>query len=508
MAVKIRGDGKSLIFFFLSLTALFFFGTLIYQIYHEDFHLSSDKELILDLKKYDDNNITSIKERLWHRIHRQPFNLVSLVIFGCAIIHSFLTHYFTILSKRVRDKNIRLRRNPIDSFSVEILRFLGEVEVVFGIWVIPLFLTMAYVYSWGRAIHFINGIDYLEVMFVVVIMIITASSPILSLAEKWLKFVAKIGKGSVKAWWWTILILGPLSGSFITEPGAMTISAFLLGKQFYELKPPPKMAYATLGLLFTNVSVGGMFTNFAAPPVLMISKSWGWGTEYMVRNFGWKAVIGIILANLVYYLFFRLEFEKLEEKKQNRHKGIEKIDKNKKIPTWISMVHLAFLAWMVVNSQYVAIFVGSLLLFLGFYQATLPYQKRLELKPAILVGFFLAGLVIHGTLQAWWISPLLENVSTTSLLLLSTFLTSFTDNTEITFLASLIPSLSEEAKYAIVTGAMTGGGLTVIANAPNPVGETILGKYFHQGISAVGLLFGAIIPAIIMKLTFWFLRSI
>ena len=34
-----------------------------------------------------------------------------------------------------------------------------------------------------------------------------------------------------------ILVVGPLFGSFITEPGAMTIFALLLGRQFYDLLP-------------------------------------------------------------------------------------------------------------------------------------------------------------------------------------------------------------------------------------------------------------------------------
>ena len=169
-------------------------------------------------------------------------------------------------------------------------------------------------------------------------------------------------------------------------------------------------------------------------------------------------------------------------------------------------MHVSFLAWTIVTSHFPVVFIGAFLLYLGFHQATRPYQNRLELKSPILVGFFLAGLVVHGTLQAWWIAPLLSDMGEGALLVMAGFLTSFNDNAEITFLASLIPTFDDTLKYAVVAGAVTGGGLTVIANAPNPAGESILGKYFENGISAVSLLLGALIPTLTIGTCFWLLR--
>ncbi|MGA8165309.1 MAG: putative Na+/H+ antiporter [Waddliaceae bacterium] len=470
-------------------------------------HLPADQSLILSLDGYHDDNITSIKEKLIHRIQVQPFNLIATALFACAIIHTFFAHYFTGLSEKMRQRNIRLKKEPYDSFAVEVLRFLGEVEVVFGIWVIPLFIAMAFSYNWNTSVQYINGLNYLEPTFVVVIMTLASTGPIIKLAEDCVRWVARLGGESASVWWWVIMTIGPLSGSLITEPGAMTISAFLLSKQFYELRPSPKLSYATLGLLFTNISVGGVFTSFAAPPVLLVSKAWNWDTSYMMTNFGWKAVVGILLANAVYYVLFRSEFKVLEKRKQAQRKEEKQTGKEKKIPFWISLVHVIFLVWTVAHNHYPAIFVGAFLLFLGFYEATLPYQKVIRLRPPVLVGFFLAGLVAHGTLQGWWIAPLLENLDEKLLFIFSTILTSFNDNAEITFLATLIPTFDEAMKYAVVAGAVTGGGLTVIANAPNPSGQTILKKYFHQGISAISLLAAALFPTIIMGLCFYLLRT-
>jgi hypothetical protein len=465
------------------------------------------KTLTLGLESYTEDPNATLLEILSSRIESQPFNLVSLALFFFAIVHTFLAHHFTVLAKIWRDWNIQNNRHPVDSFAVETLRFLGEVEVIFGVWVIPLFLSIAYYYDWQSAVSYLNGLHFTEPMFVVVIMALTSTKPIIRLAEDLLKFVAKLFGESSASWWWVILTVGPISGSLITEPGAMTISALLLAKHFYRLKPSVSFSYGTLGLLFTNISVGGVFTHFAAPAVIMVSKPWHWGTSYMMTHFGWKAALGILISNFLYYMIFRKEFVKLDEK---RNKLIEKSGKedHDRVPFWISMVHVMFLAWTVVHNYYPVMFIGIFLLFLGFYHATATFQEPLNLKPPILVGFFLAGLIVHGTLQAWWIAPLLTRVSSDNLFLLSGILTSFNDNAEITFLATLIPTFDEAMKYAIVAGAVTGGGLTVIANAPNPLGQSVLGKYFDQGISAVQLLLGALAPACIVGLCFYLFKGI
>jgi hypothetical protein len=166
-------------------------------------------------------------------------------------------------------------------------------------------------------------------------------------------------------------------------------------------------------------------------------------------------------------------------------------------PAWITTVNLVFLAFVVLQSHYPPLFIGAFLFFLGFAQATAPYQAGIDLKPPLLVGFFLAGLVIHGTLQGWWIAPVLGRLAEQPLFWSATFLTAFNDNALITYLATLVPNLSEPLKFAVVAGAVTGGGLTVIANAPNPAGQAILGKYFPGGVSPLWLATSALPPTLI-----------
>lgn len=509
MVQRVQECWRSILLFGIYLLLVVGFTKLIYMISVECHNCENVLPLTLSGSGYGDAHFGTIQEQLIHRIRVQPFNLLALIIFICAIIHTFLAPKFHAIAERMYQKNVMQQLPIADTFGVEMMRFMGEVEVIFGLWVVPLLIAMALSYNWVTALDYLSQRDYTEPMFVVVVMALASSRPLVNLAEECLKWVARLGGESVQAWWLCILSIGPLVGSLITEPGAMTIAALLLGKQFYFLQPSRKLAYATLGLLFVNVSVGGVFTSFAAPPVLMVSKVWGWDTAYMFSTFGLKAALGVFVSNALYFFVFRKEFKDLEQKRQALKNEEAQIAATEPlIPVWVTFAHLIFLAWIVVHGHFPAMFIGSFLLFIGFHRATLPYQNRLALKAPILVGFFLAGLVVHGSLQAWWIAPVLSGASEGALMVMSTILTAFNDNAEITFLASLIPSFSGSMKYAVMAGAVTGGGLTVIANAPNPLGQSLLAQFFPEGIRPWNLFLAALAPTLIVGAIFWFLRAV
>jgi hypothetical protein len=250
---------------------------------------------------------------LSQRAAAEPFNLVATGIFLLAILHTFSAARFARLAHDVqRRHDARCRANglpPVPSVLAETLHFLGEVEVVFGLWAIVL---------------------------LVVIMALASTRPIVGFAESALSWVARMGRGAPAAWWATILTIGPLLGSFITEPAAMTICALL-----------------------------------------------------------------------------------------------------------------------------------------------------------------------HGGLQGWWMAPVLGGLSQTPLFLGATFLTAFNDNALITYLATLVPNLDDRLKIAVVEGAVTGGGLTVIANAPNPVGQAFLGRFFDNTIGPLMLMAGALVPTLLAGAAFF-----
>jgi hypothetical protein len=476
----------------------------------------------LPLDSYGPEAGKGVMEILAGRIHAQPFNLVVSLIFLAAIIHTFLTpkfrHWAHVAeekhAEKLKARGEKLPPTDVDhdgqvdevSFMGQILHFFGEVEAVFGLWVVVLMAFFTQAKGWDSVVSYMDTkVNYVESMFVVVIMAIASTRPVLRFAEYCVAALAAIGRGKVAAWWLSILIVGPLLGSFITEPAAMTIAALLLARRFYELKPSSKFAYATMGLLFVNVSVGGTLTNFAAPPVLMVADAWGWTTGFMLGDFGWKAVVGIVAATLIYFLIFRKEFAALQVKADELKAADAGRKPSEPIPAWITLVQLGFLGWTVFVSHHPELFIGGFLFFLGFTQATAHHQSDLDLRPSLLVGFFLAGLVIHGGLQAWWIEPVLKSLNELPLFIGATILTGFNDNAAITYLASLVPGFTDTLKYAVVAGAVTGGGLTVIANAPNPAGQSILQKYFPEGVSPLNLLLGAILPTVCMALAFMLL---
>ena len=471
----------------------------------------------LPLDSYSDaEQGMSLSEVLIHRIEAEPLNLIVSLIFLFAIIHTFLTSKFRSIAHKIAVKH-QLKLDAAAgrptyagdhveevSFGAEFFHFMGEIEVVFGMWLFVLFGAFALDHGVNSSVLYMETVNFTEPMFVVIIMALASTRPIMTFAESCLKVVAKLGKGSPAAWWLTILTIGPLLGSFITEPGAMTISALLLAKQFYHRKPSVKFAYATIGLLFVNISVGGTLTHFAAPPVLMVAGKWNWDLPFMLANFGWKAAIGIVITNILYFVIFRSEFGKLQQDstKQDKEKVVDWQNREEPIPVWITCMHIVFMIWTVLNAHHPAFFIGGFLFYIGFAQATAHHQNRLELKSPLLVGFFLAGLVIHGGLQAWWIAPILGSLGSVTLMVTATVLTAFNDNAAITYLSTLVPGFTDTLKYAVVAGAVTGGGLTVIANAPNPAGQSILNKFFENGVSPMGLAAGAMIPTIIMGLAF------
>jgi hypothetical protein len=446
------------------------------------------------------------------RVEADPFNAVATAIFFLAVLHTFFAARFTQAAHRIQHRRdaeaTAAGKASRPSVPAELLHFLGEVEVIFALWGVPLVIAIVLSRGWETAAHYVNDtVNYTEPMFVVVIMALASTRPIVELAEGTLRRLANLGGGTPAAWWITILIAAPLLGSFITEPAAMTIAALLLARQFFDLRPSATLKYATLGLLFVNVSIGGTLTHFAAPPILMVARPWDWDTPFVLGHFGWRATIAIVISTLAYYAAFRRELRHLASRPAVPDvippSGEAAIRAGSlPIPWWVTATYVLFIVWTVANAHYPALFLAGFLFFLGFDRATAAYSTLSDFKTPLLVGFFLAGLVVHGGLQAWWIAPVLSSLAETPLFIGATILTAFNDNALITYLATLVPDLSDGLKQAVVEGAVTGGGLTVIANAPNPAGQALLGRFFDGAVHPLGLMTGAAIPTLVAAAAF------
>jgi hypothetical protein len=407
---------------------------------------------------------------------------IAALIFGLALAHTLAAKSFEKLAERY-PKHAGL------------LHFAGEVEVVFGLWAMVLIVTIALMAGGQNAIAYAESRTYTEPLFVFVVMVVAASRPVLDTVSSLALSLARLAPVRTSlARVWLGLAFVPLIGSLITEPAAMTLAALMLAPQVFRQGIPEWLKYGALGVLFVNVSIGGTLTAFAAPPVLMVAKTWGWDNSYMLSHFGWKAAVAVFINATVVCILLRRH---IDARLPAAPAG------QVPVPLAVRLIHLAFLAGVVAFAHHPVIFLGLFMLFLGFTHAYEQFQSPLLLREGLLVGFFLAGLVVLGGMQQWWLQPIVAGLEPTALFFSAAALTAVTDNAALTYLGSLIDGLSEHAKYMLMAGAVAGGGLTVVANAPNPAGVALLRAGFNdESIGVGGLLLGALLPTCTAMLMF------
>lgn len=412
-------------------------------------------------------------------------NIVAAVLFVLALIHTFAARSFERMADRTQKH-------------AGLFHLLGEIEVVFGLWAGILLIAMAFIQGGKEAIDYVESRQYTEPLFVFVIMVVAASRPVLEAVRNFITMLAKLSPTrTVVARTWLCLAVVPLIGSLITEPAAMTLAALMLSPIVFRQGVAEWVKYAALGVLFVNVSIGGTLTSFAAPPVLMVAAKWNWDTAFMATTFGWKACAAVFINATAVTFLLRPH---LSESSANPASNEEV-----RVPILVSAIHLMFLACVVLFAHHPVVFTGIFLFFLGFTQAYSQYQSPLILKEGLLVGFFLAGLVVLGGMQQWWLQPIISSLEPTAMFFGAIGLTAITDNAALTYLGSLIEGLSDHAKYMLVAGAVVGGGLTVIANAPNPAGVALLRNGFDdESIGLGGLLLGALVPTAVAAVFFFF----
>ena len=409
---------------------------------------------------------------------------VSAAIFMLAVLHTFATKHFEHLA----------RVNPRHA---GVWHLLGEIEIVFGFWALVLVLALAAITGPKEAIAYVEQQNFTEPLFVFVILVIAGTRPILYITGQLVSRAVKlVPLPEPVAFYLLVLALIPLLGSFITEPAAMALAALMLRDRYFLQGVSRRLKYATLAVLLVNVSIGGVMTPYAAPPVLMVAAKWNWDIAFMMYNFGWKAAIAVVVNAVAVTLLFRKSLAALPSQAV--------MPATERTPLTVVAVHLLFLVGVVFFSHHPVMFMGLFLFFLGYTEAYPHHQDSLLLREGLLVAFFLAGLVVLGGQQKWWLQPLLARLNADALFFGSTALTAITDNAALTYLGSLVDGMSDTAKYALVAGAVTGGGLTVIANAPNPAAFAILSIGFdEQTINPLMLFFWALPPTAVASLCFW-----
>jgi hypothetical protein len=415
--------------------------------------------------------------------------IFATILFGLAVLHTFLIKQFHHYATRCRPDSVR----------ANLFFLLGEIEIVFGMWAGLLILGIFVLEGKFQMIQYLENLNFTEPVFVFAIMTVAATRPVIQVATLLINLSSRLVFLPHRVAFYLIsLVVGPLLGSFITEPAAMTVTALLLRERYFTAASSDRLKYLTLATLFVNVSIGGTLTPFAAPPILMVASTWNWNFQYMISHFGWKALVAVLLNAGLVTVFLAKELKSSQPEPEESMLPL--------CPGWLCLVHIAALAAIATVMHHPVVFMGIFLYFLGITLVTRQYQDELQLKGSLLVAFFLAGLVVLGGPQKWWLEPLISRLSPLPLFLGATALTAFTDNAALTYLGAQLTGISEAFKYALVAGAVAGGGLTVIANAPNPAGFSILqGKFGPEGISPVTLFKSALIPTLIAMICFWIL---
>jgi len=413
--------------------------------------------------------------------------IVATVLFAVAVIHTFSVPVFARLAHR---------NGP----HAGCWHLLSEVEAVFGVWAFVLLVCMALLRGSDAAIQYMDTRNFTEPLFVFVIMVVAASRPILELVGLVVRALARLlPLPREVATFFVVMSVVPLGGSFITEPAAMTLAAILLRDGYFRAAGHTRFKYLALGVLFVNVSIGGVLTAYAAPPVLMVASTFGWDSAFMATHFGWRAAIAVLLNAAILTWICR---DALTSHSIGTGSGVNASDdepaRRPPVPLAVMAIHLVFLVGVVLTAHHPAVFLGLMMMFIGFSHAYRRHQDRLLIREGLMVGFFLAGLVVLGGLQKWWLQDLLGGLEPTVLFWGAAALTAITDNAALTYLGSLVEGTSDLWRYMLEASAVTGGGLTVIANAPNPAGYAILRPYFpNEAISAGRLFLSALLPTLV-----------
>jgi hypothetical protein len=375
-------------------------------------------------------------------------DVLALTCLAAAVLHGLGAGHIAALAGRWRWRR-----------SAGLLHLLGEVEHAFVFWALVLLLGWGFVDGPAAVWRQLTAHHFGESLFVFIALLVVSLPP---LREAIGRLTVVIGRrlpgGGATGFYFTTLAVLPLLGSLITEVAAMSVAALVLRDRLFASPLSTMLRYATLGVLFVNVSIGGVLTHFAAPAVLMVAEHWGWGIREMLLLFGGRAAAAVVFNAAVATLLFHRE--------------------------------LAAVPLQAARAGTGPLRAAGLL-------------RGLWWREASSTALFLGALVILGSAQGWWLQPLLADVDERVLFYGAALLTSVTDNAALTYLGSVVSGLDAQDKVSLVAGAVAGGGLTVIANAPNPAGAAILRGAFPGGrISPLRLLLAALPPTLVAVLAF------
>lgn len=375
------------------------------------------------------------------------------------------------------------------------LRFITHPESAMVMWA----TVLLGVQWWGSGstgvIKYVSRLHLIEPIYVATILIV-CSTPSLIRSIRWTIFSVahRLPVNTPMTFFVLAIVLGSLSGSIITEPAAMTLMCTIIGDTFLTSTRSDPFKYAVLGLILVSVSIGGALTPFSAPPIVMVATAWGWTLPVILRNFALPVIVSIVASTVIITMIFRRELTT----------PVAIVSRPRR-PDWIvSTIAMTLLVATLIVRHSLPSLLAILLIATGVIMVTSRRVAIAAVESGVWVGLFLVGVIILGGLQTWWVAPIIRSLPPSQLFMASIVVSAVADNAALAYLGTLVPDICRIKQLAIVGGAVCGGGLTVIANAPNPIAFRLLAPAFgSNGINPVKLALAAVGPTLLVAALFW-----
>ncbi|NGX39882.1 MAG: hypothetical protein KR126chlam1_01219 [Chlamydiae bacterium] len=394
----------------------------------------------------------------------------STIIFFIAVAHAFFSDKFLKIAHKFEAPSKR-------GFAYVGFAFLGNVAIIFGFWMIPILLYMLIMQGVSPTYDFLHSMDFREPFAYFVLITLAMTRPLRQLFESLMIRMSHSVKHQLIFWWCgTILFSSILTGIF-SEIAIMTLACLYLAEKFFPLKPGRSLSYFTLALLLVGISIGTTIipVNFTfLIDFLTQGKISHWE---IFRLFGWKMLIGLVVIILGGALLFRKELDSLQ-------KTFKKAGKPPRISSREIIYGLLFFtASFGKGNMYLLLMVIAIVIILHKYPYRIKGEEgELSLYIPLLIAFFTYTLELHASLQAWWVTPLLERLQGGSAYVTTFFLTGLNEHVPLEALKVSLQGKAEGIKFFSYLAVLTGGGLTIIAKSANIVAKKTLIEHFPDRV--------------------------
>lgn len=430
------------------------------------------------------------------------FSTLCLVFFVAAISHALLSDRFLIFAHRY-ETSVDKSGSGL-SFAASFYFFVGNITCIFGLWLIPLLVYLAYHNGIDSAFSLFHESEPNEAVFNFVMVAIAMTRPMRYLFANVLRYFSSLFQNQLMFWWLGSFFLTILLSGLISEIAAMTLQCALLSHFFYNLKPGKSLSYFTLSVLLVCGAFGNTVIPFNLNEMFNFRTDWGWSGWDVFYYFGWKSFLSLAVAACMGAVWFRKEFALLQASFDQEMEKVSRHPINYRLIFYLVLLVLASLSKQSLYAMF-AFLVAVIFLHKRHFMS--EEEGELNLRDPLLIAFFTYTLEIYASLQSWWVLPMLEGIEGWSLYFATLFLTGLNENVPIQAASGVLQQTSEMIKFLFYLGLAAGGGITFFANSSNILAKEKLNSFFeYRAISPIRQMFTALPIAFFVSILIVFLN--